>query len=314
VGCMVRSSFLKSRFQWMIGLGILTAQGLGGAISIDSYSSAANDRFANSPSFLLDGFDLSGVGLANTSQSLDTWDDGGRWVTMLSSNVFISADHFPPIVGSPVTFYASNDPSGGTATRTVASAQQLGSTDFWLGTLNAPLGANYASYDIVTGDITLDINGNPVGPGAVLGGQTGYLFGRSPDTEFPISQDMAIGENVIDFWFGETEEDGRTTDSIGTVVNASGEGNYRTYEARLIAGDSGGPLFVEDGSGGLDLVGINWFVADSSGTFINGMSYVGNYDEQIQAYIDANAVPEPSWIAALVGMAALATALVRRRR
>jgi hypothetical protein len=311
---MVRSDLLKSRSQWIIFLGIVTVQGLSGAISIDSYSSAANDRFANSPSFLLNGFDLSGVGLANTSQSLDTWDDGGRWVTMLSSNVFISADHFPPIVGSPVTFYASNDPSGGTATRTVASAQQLGSTDFWLGTLNAPLGANYASYDIVTGDI-FQVNPSTVaGPGTSLFGERGYLFGRSPDTEFPISQDMAVGENTIDFWFEEFEEGGTTTDSIGTVVNASGEGNYRTYEARLIAGDSGGPLFVEDGSGGLDLVGINWFVADSSGTFINGMSYVGNYDEQIQAYIDANAVPEPSWVAALAGMAALATALVRRRR
>tara|TARA_B110000008_G_scaffold279876_1_gene329263 strand:- start:760 stop:1005 length:246 start_codon:yes stop_codon:yes gene_type:complete len=62
------------------GLNILNA------ISIDDYSTTAHDRFANDDTFIADSFDLSGIGIA----------DSGRWLTMVSSNVFLSAHHFFP--------------------------------------------------------------------------------------------------------------------------------------------------------------------------------------------------------------------------
>lgn len=56
------------------------------AIVIDGYTHATNDRFTDSPTFVLNGSDLSGVGQ----------DASGRWATAISRNVIISANHFQP--------------------------------------------------------------------------------------------------------------------------------------------------------------------------------------------------------------------------
>ena len=73
-----------------------------GALQIDGYTDAKNDRFADSGAFVLNGFDLSGVGRSA----------GGFWATMVSSNVFVSANHHHPSNGSTLYFHPANDPSG----------------------------------------------------------------------------------------------------------------------------------------------------------------------------------------------------------
>lgn len=83
----------------------------------------------------------------------------------------------------------------------------------------------------------------------------------------------------------------------------------------LEAGDSGAPLFVENEAGGLTIVGMNWFTADTNSDSVAdifGASYLGNYDEDIQAFVDANAVPEPASLPLLLGLACGITALCRR--
>ncbi|MFP4674582.1 MAG: hypothetical protein ACLFO5_08370, partial [Opitutales bacterium] len=112
------------------GLVLLGSVSVASAINIDGFTTDENDRFANDSSFVADQFDLSGVGINNN----------GHWLTMLSDEVFISAEHLKPATGSSVTFYESNDPDGASSTRSVTSnTQQIGTSDLYVGTLDSPL-------------------------------------------------------------------------------------------------------------------------------------------------------------------------------
>jgi len=64
----------------------------------------------------------------------------------------------------------------------------------------------------------------------------------------------------------------------------------------------------------LTLVGLNWFVGnDESGNPIaSGFSYVGNYDAEIQAFLDLHSVPEPAGLAAVSAVLALGFAAWHR--
>jgi hypothetical protein len=269
------------------------------AISIEGFTSLTNDRFANDASFIMDGYDLSGVALA----------DNGRWVTMISKNVFLSANHFFPSNGTSVTFYGSNDASGVSATRTVLSSQRIGSSDVRIGVLDNPLGGNFTFYDYATEDAT-SLAQYASTPYAL---QNAYLFGRS-QTSFSVSQDMAVGRNVLDRWFDSASVDGTTDDAAGSTVDSPGDLNYVSYEAALGTGDSGAPMFVGDGMGGLTMVGLNWFVGTAGEDAINGQTYLGNYDADILAYIEAHPVPEPKFAALLIGCFAGMLAVRRRAR
>ncbi|MFP4157081.1 MAG: hypothetical protein ACLFU4_05625, partial [Opitutales bacterium] len=245
--------------------------------------------------------DLSGVAI----------NDDGRWLTMVSENVYLSAAHFAPASGSSVTFYAGNDPSGVTATRTLTSTQQqIGSTDLYVGTLDAALPGGFTFYDFATEDITSLVGGLSSFSNSIYNGENAYVFGRSP-TSFSVSQDMAVGRNKIDRWFGEVSGAGSTGDAIGANIESSGDADFVQYEADLRVGDSGAPLFAEDGSGGLTIVGINWFNDDPDFNFF-GTAYTGNDDAEIQDFINAHAVPEASSFGLVLGLSALGL-LVRRR-
>ncbi len=284
-----------------LGIGLAT-RGFG-AVIIDGYTSTTNDRFANSPSFVASGYNLSGVGLTT----------GGRWLTLISPNVFLGAYHFPPSTGDSVTFYASNDPSGVAVTRTVtATAQRLLSSDLWIGVLNQPVPGFIEHYAYATEPI--------FNPGQFATSPyhnlNGFLFGRSP-TSWPVSQDLAVGRNRLDTWFDSITVGGTTDDALGARVDASGDPGYVTYEAFLQSGDSGGPLFVDKtGSGHLTLTGINWFIGQdqNTGDWYNGFSYVGNYASEITAFLALYSVPEPAAWSALGAGLALGFALVRRAR
>jgi hypothetical protein len=273
-----------------------------GAIQISGFTQALHDRFENDPQFIADALDLSGVGI----------NDDGRWLTMISENVYLTAAHFAPAPQSSVTFYTGNDPSGTQVSRTVAGNQQrIGSTDLFVGTLDAALPSGYSFYDFATEDIGV----LPVGPNSFLqspyNDANAYVFGRSPSSR-PISQDMAVGRNKIDRWFGEETAAGGTGDAIGSNIDSSGDSNFTQYEADLRVGDSGAPLFVEDGSGSLTIVGVNWFISDPAGDFF-GVAYTGNDDAAIQDFIDSNVVPEPGAAALVLGLLALGRLGLRRR-
>lgn len=282
------------------------------AININGFSTQANDRFASDPSFIASAYDLSGVTIAND----------GRWVTMISENVFLSAHHFFPANGTSVTFYGSNDPAGSTATRTIQSSQRIGSSDLRIGTLNAGLGSGFTFYNFAIDDT----NNNNTASGGPLGSRANsesfinspyyladaYMFGRSP-TSFSVSQDVAVGRNKLDVWFDGVTAAGTTDDAMGARIDAQSESNFLPYEAFLQVGDSGAPMLVEDGSGGLTIVGINWFIGTVGEDNYNGFSYVGNYDAEIQTYLDVNPVPEVRFFSLILGLGILAWVPIKRR-
>ncbi len=281
---------MKRRAFWLmvgcVGVGLVLPVARA-SILIDGFSSAKNDRFANTTDFIAAGFDLSGIAI----------DDGEHWLAMISPNVYLSANHWAPSAGGSVTFYASNDPSGSSATRTISSlGQQIGTSDLWIGTLSQPLPAGFAYYDLATQDIatTTDFTGSP------FNGANAYMFGRSQTESWPTSQDMAVGRNILDLW-GSSGRIGATEDPLGVD-------NYVPYEARLNPGDSGGGMFVHNASGGLTLVGINWGVSTlimgGVTTYRNWFTYVGNFDAEIEAFLDLHPVPEPGGAAAVAALLA----------
>ena len=262
---------------------------------IDDFSSNSNDRFSNHPDFIGESFNLSGVALTN----------GGHWVTMISPNVYITANHFKSGAGTVVNFYETNDPNGSSISRSISStSQRIGNTDLWLGTLNEPLTFDYAYYDFANEVI----NNNNTAPG---GGPTSanaesfinspyylentYMFGRSPSS-FPVSQDIAVGRNRFDRWLGSVTAAGATDLAFGADYNASTDTNYVQHETILEQGDSGGPMMV-DINGSLRLIGINWFIYSSGGEPLGtAVSYVGNHATEIESFLDTHslaAIPEP---------------------
>lgn len=264
------------------------------AIDIDNFSAPANDRFADDPAFIADAFDLSGVGMTSN----------GRWATLISRNVFVSAKHFHPADGDVVTFYSTNDPAGGSIAIGVADGEgvQLGSTDIWLGALDEPVPEGYEPFDFATEPVA-----NFAGlVAAGYGGRSAYLFGRSPSA-MPAVRDVAVGRNVLDAYLQDVSVGPSTGDAILASDNQVG-GEF--HEALLETGDSSGPLFVETETG-LVLVGANWIVASVAFANSSGFSYLGNHALAIQDHIDAHPLPEPS--APLAGLAGAACVVLLRR-
>lgn len=230
---------------------------------------------------------------------------------MVSNNVFISANHLHPVVGSTVTFHLSNDPAGTSLSRTVTGGQRIGTSDLWLGVLGEPLTDAIAPIPFLTEAIANAQSFN----GSSLRNAEAYLVGRSAGS-YPGLTDVAVGQNIIDLAFNSVTAGGTTDFAIATAYGTGT--NDLPYEALLASGDSGAPLLVmtEDG---LSIAGINWFVGEvtsDSGTYpISGFSYVGNYHQEITDFIDlhAIAIPEPGFAALLIGLAALGWRMRQRR-
>ncbi|WP_221030334.1 hypothetical protein [Actomonas aquatica] len=271
------------------------------AVVIVDFSTETNDRFANDPDFIGSAFDWSGVGRSSA----------GQWATLVALDVFLSANHYHPEVGSSVTFYNSNDPAGASTTVTVTGGQRLGSSDLWIGLLATPLTSTYTSYDYQTETISSFAEF----ASSSIAGRRAKITGHS-DTTWSTTQDLAVGENYLESWISNNEVAGTTDHALVSLYNTPGG---LTYEALLEPGDSGAPLFLTSGDT-LYLTGINWWtgsVATSTTTYqASGFSYVGNYATDIAAYISANslsAVPEPTNFALLSGLVGLAFAYSRRR-
>jgi hypothetical protein len=173
----------------------------GAAISISGFTPAGNDRFANSPSFIESGSNFSGVG-----RSAD-----GRWVTMISPNVFISAKHYHPADGDSVTFYSGNSPTS-PLTRVISGSQQIGSTDLWVGYLDSSVGPTIQVYNRVTGPY---VGSGLSGALAVMSGisQTTTGYGASNLTN------QAVGTNRVEGFQANQTVATETGDAIFGSVN-----------------------------------------------------------------------------------------------
>ncbi|QDV63207.1 PEP-CTERM sorting domain-containing protein [Crateriforma conspicua] len=272
------------------------------AIIISGYTDATNDRFTDSGSFLLSGFDLSGIGQ----------DASGRWATAIGRNVVISAAHLAP-TGS-VTFYPANDPGDVPVTIGIAGGQKITGTDLWIGTLESNLPEAITDYAFATEMLS--------GPSEALvsagtyQGVTAFTFGRSQAVH-PATRDQAVGQNRITGYVENVDFLGNSdNDSLLMQRDDPGDTNFVTYESFFQGGDSGGPTFVDD-SGQLVLIGTNAFRYDADDPFAedpitgSGINYIANQSAFINQYIEAAAVPEPSSLALLTGVTAL---MVRCRK
>ena len=270
------------------------------ALDIDNYTPATNDRFANSPSFFADSYDLSGIGRDDDMPL--TGFSGGHWVTMISPNVFLTARHFAPALNHELTFYPNNDPNGGAVVRTLAGLQVVnGFTDLVVGHLSTPLPSTIKTYGFATTPLS-----EATFSGSAYSDAHALLTGVSPTTTgygSSVLTNSAHGENRIESFSDGFTLGGSTGDVILTVKNQPGDAifgyTYENYEADVNPGDSGGPIFRTLPNNELEIAGIAW--ASGTGDIAPGISrdvsiytYTGNYATQIQNYIDAHPVPEPS--------------------
>lgn len=254
-------------------------------ILIDNFSNDTNDRFTNSSSFVGSTYNFSGVGRNN------------RWATLISSNVALTANHFA--VGGTVDFFPGNNPNDAPVQLTVASTQQVGSTDLRAVVFEEHAPDSIQFYNFATEALSntpASESNIPIGNAGSFQNLNAFMFGISPTSRTDSSIDQAIGRNRIT-GYAENVIFGSNTDNDSIILeyDSPGDSAYTTHEAQVRGGDSGAPLFV-DSEGELLLLGINSFRLDSDdATFrSSGITYTGNVATELQSIISANAVPEPS--------------------
>ncbi|MGA0333335.1 MAG: hypothetical protein ACO3N7_05585 [Kiritimatiellia bacterium] len=240
---------------------------------IDGYSSSTNDRFAKDNAFIAAAFDLSGVAISQD----------GRWATLLSPNVFITANHYPPGVGQSITFYRTNDPSGPKITRSVSTVRQrIGTSDLLLCTLNLPVPEGYAFYSFFDRS-TLSTRG-----WQLLGGKEVYHFGKSPGNSFSSPLNLAVGKNVIDGRVSNQVVESPAANGPAILCAQNTDLGKIPFETMAQIGDSGGPLFIDTGNNSLQLAGIAWFITSAPST---GFSPTGDHAADINSFLGTHSLP-----------------------
>ncbi len=258
---------------------VLAASAARADMIIDGFTNATNDRFTNDASFIAGAYNLSAIGKS-----------GNRWGTLISSNVIISANHFHPTVGSSITFYATNDPGGATASRTIVAEERLGNTDLWIGILNEPLPGTYQplAFTDVTLSSSLQFNQSDFADAEI------FMVGKSP-TSPNVALDTGLGKNRMSSFQSSITVSGATGPTIIALEDIATDSDYVSYEAYLQDQDSGAPMLM-DIEGELTIIGMNWFIGSTDidpspisedRRNLTGFSYVGNYGSDIQAIITA---------------------------
>ena len=277
------------------------------ALSIDNFTAATNDRFANAAAFVAAADDLSGIGR----------DASGRWATLIGANIFLSATHHHPTVGATITFFPGNDPAAPPVARTVAGGQQLSGSDLWIGHFETAVPPSIAWYPFadVPIETVQDFYDNYANDYAYMAGisPTATGYGASNLT------DMAVGQNRLEGFLWDVTA-GSTGDVLALVQNEPGDVvygyTYETCEALLQSGDSGSPLLLPT-TGGLQMAGTAWAISNveiAAGVLrpLSIYTYTGNYATAIDGYRDVYLVPEPSTAGVLLCLQLLA--LLSRRR
>jgi len=248
--------------------------------------------------FLLDGFDLSGVG----------WDtnDTRKGFVMISPLHFLAATHFAPNSSDSITFNNRNGDlvTIGVNDTTVMANDDDSDSDLTLGTLDR---------QITSGD---EIGFLPV---ANLASEAGYttrqifVYGQTPKVGIgDIGTFQDFGSDPITSGSGINES--RTYQF--TYNDAIGNGNDAFFEI----GDSGSPSFtVIDGQ--LAITGTHSALVDSGTTKLNYDIFVPNYIDELNTAMSSdsgnyqvNTVPEPSQFAALAAIASAFAVTASRRR
>jgi V8-like Glu-specific endopeptidase len=255
-------------------------------ILIQGFTANSNDRFANNPGFVLNGRNLSGVGVTNGGGA----NGYGIWATLISPNVVIAANHYQPT--GPIFFYPNNNPGSTPFSYSVVNSQRIGTTDLWLGRLNAPVDASISYYAFAT-EFLSSPNSNLANAGTFQG-ENGYVFGVSPSTRVP-TQDVAVGRNIITGYLENVVEAVVINGTMDLLFLNRDAINPAGFEAAVQPGDSGAPFFIERAGSPL-LLGVNsvLFGNDIANPTATGVSYMGNESAAIQAFINASAVPEPN--------------------
>ncbi|MGF1484588.1 MAG: hypothetical protein ACFBZ8_09505 [Opitutales bacterium] len=222
-------------------------------MNIVGYDPARHDRFYEGADrdFLGEAVDLSGVGRRAGS--------AGRWGTLIAPNVYVAADHFAPVVGDTLRFYADNSADGVFEERTVISIQRIFegdvTTDLQIGFLNTPVSDAIATYPIAVLPNNFSYRQAQI-----------YVLGRSNTSDSLTN--IRLGRAIIKS-FGSTSI-GTLVDGMTVVTNTSQTYTFDQDEAAAEFGpdaalpvlfDSGGPAFlVIDGQ--LALVGLHMAVDD----------------------------------------------------
>lgn len=246
-------------------------------LTVHNDSAATHDRFANSTGFIAADVNLSGVAL--NSQ--------GRWLTMISPNVYLTSAHQTPGNGTTVLFYETNDPDGPSVTRTVTSTKlRIGDSDLMLGTLDQPLPENYSYYSHATESLPGGLGNWNSYP---YKDQIHYHIGRSARSH-PVSQDIAVGQNILDGRVQNQviEDPDGNGPAVVCAQDAEGTSNFVAHETMGQGGDSGGPLLFDTGDGTLKLVGIAWYITTAPST---GFSAVGNHAAEIADFLNQHSLP-----------------------
>ena len=283
---------LKKRLCFFVVVFVILVGTISGPVlgSIVGFTAATNDRFTNSSSYILNSFNVSGIG-----KEPDVTGEPGessRWATAISRNVVISAFHGRP--SGAVHFFEDNDASTTPVIRTIAEGERIGSTDLWIGRLNAPLPDSISHFDFADEFLSGPTDGSTVSAGT-FNGENAYLFAQIRRADDP-ERDQRTGRNRVSGYVENIDFLGLSDNDAILFEFDSGEPDAVTYETRFISEDSGGPTFL-DIVGNLTLLGINAFnytTVDGGGG--SGVTYVGNQADAIRAYIASNVVgvPEPS--------------------
>ncbi len=250
--------------------------------AIDGYSAAANARYENDPAFI-GGDSLSGLG-----RSINT--SFGSWGSLVSPNVFLSANHWSPAVGHSLTFFASNDPLGPSVTRTVIASRQLGNSDIQVGVLDFSLPSEYQPFPFFN---TAIASLNEFESSALVDGEV-FMVKRDSDASF-LLENVAVGKNITEHWMAPNTISGIDQPLLIAVDDPSGSSFHTPYEAIVQLFDSGAPLLLEI-NGEKTIIGLNWYRLENlpitwrkgKPTSLNasGFSFVGDQATGIQAAID----------------------------
>ncbi len=264
-----------------------------GDMVVRNYQPLRHDRFYSGldKAFVGNPYNFSGVGFDSATST---------WATLISDCYFISATHFHPGAGEPVTFRETNSLADPSHTYTVTGGQQIGGTDLWVGWLNTAVDASIARYSV----LDLPTAANYVGLEL-------YNYGVA----------SRVGRNVSDFLASQTVGPS-TGDSMFydyDNVDVPSVGGDETF---IQAGDSGAPSFtVVDGR--LTVLGVHWAITNlfpgtnegeySLDTFVP--SYIADLNTVLAAKSQSvTVVPEPGSGVLCVCLAVGAMAGLRRRR
>ncbi|MEK6236472.1 MAG: PEP-CTERM sorting domain-containing protein [Planctomycetales bacterium] len=307
-----------------LGCFLLFAPTARAEMTLNSYDPQVHNRY-NSASFLGDAFDWSGVAIQAAGSA--------RWATMISNQRFISATHSHPAVGRTLVFREDNTTTGLSHTRMVTVGERILNTDLWIGTLDAPLPAAIAVYEIASPGIPNVTTGL-----GVYADREIYAVGEIGNRV------VAVGRNAYDGSDASPNVGLGVFDAVGFVEDVNnGNPNFKgddesfhsaeTSPGVFAGGDSGAPSFIDDG-GTLKLTGIHSYIvrdvtstnfspffhfktADASisntAKRITMDNFVPNYQTEINGVL-AQPIPEPSSAALLLLTTLAGAGWLRRRR